>query len=102
MSTLKNHYIDPFSEATKNLAYRFDAATITKDYSTLSLLVDEAIELIKTESAASQSQLYYSLATTYSDFSKFKGIDPDRSTKKQLYYFRKSIELIQAKEYDAD
>lgn len=102
MNTLKNHYIDPFSEATKNLAYRFDAATITKDYSTLSLLVDEAIELIKTESAASQSQLYYSLATTYSDFSKFKGIDTDRSTKKQLYYFRKSIELIQAKEYDAD
>ena len=91
-------YIDPFSKPTTDLMIRFDAATISKDYETLSPLIDEAIELIATESTASQARLYYSLATTYSDFAKFKGLSKEESYKKQLYYFRKSLELINAKE----
>lgn len=75
-------YIDPFSKATTDLMLRFDAATISKDYETLSTLIDEAIELIETESTASQARLYYSLATTYSDFAKFKGLSKEESFKK--------------------
>ena len=98
VKTMAKQYIDPFSKATTDLTQRFDTATINKDYEALSMLIDEAIELIKTETAASQARLYYSLATTYSDFAKFKGISTDESLKKQLYYFRKSIALINAKD----
>ena len=102
VKTMSKNYIDPFSKATTDLALRFDAATTSKDYETLSALIDEAFELIKTETSASQARLYYSLATTYSDFAKFKGLSKDESFKKQLYYFRKSITLINAKEYDKE
>ena len=51
-------YTDPFSKATTDLTLRFDAATLSKDYGTLSALIDEAIELIKTETSASQARLY--------------------------------------------
>ena len=102
VKTMSKKYTDPFSKATTDLTLRFDAATISKDYETLSALIDEAIELIKTETSASQARLYYSLATTYSDFAKFKGLSKDESFKKQLYYFRKSIALINAKDNDKD
>ena len=95
---MSQKYTDPFSKATTDLTRRFDAATINMDYETLSILINEAIELIQSETTASQARLYYSLATTYSDFAKFKGISKDESVKKQLYYFRKSIALINANE----
>ena len=88
---MSKKYIDLFSKETTDLTLRFDAAIISKDYETLSSLIDKAIELIKTETSASQARLYYSLATTYSDFAKFKGFSEDESFKKQLYYFRKSF-----------
>ena len=99
---MSKKYTDPFSRATTELTQRFDAATISKDYKTLSKLIDEAIELIETESTASQARLYYSLATTYSDFARFKGVPQDESFKKQLYYFRKSLELINVEENQKD
>lgn len=102
VNTMSKKYTDPFSKATTELTQRFDAATISKDYKTLSKLIDEAIELIKTETTASQAQLYYSLATTYSDFARFKGLSEDESFKKQLYFFRKSLELINAEENEKD
>ena len=55
---MSKKYTDPFSKATTDLTLRFDAATISKDYETLSVLIDEAIELIKTETSASQARLY--------------------------------------------
>jgi len=100
VKTMSKKYTDPFSKATTDLTLRFDAATISKDYETLAALINEAIELIKAETSASQARLYYSLATTYSDFAKFKGLSKDESFKKQLYYFRKSIVLINAKDND--
>lgn len=100
--TMSKQYIDPFSKATTELTRRFDAATISRDYETLSTLLDEAMVLIRTETSASQARLYYSLATTYSDFAKFKGLSKDESIKKQLYYFRKSIELINSMDNDKE
>lgn len=38
------------------------------------------------------------MGTVYSDFAKFKGISTEKSAEEQLYYFRKSITLIEVDE----
>lgn len=91
-------YIDPFSDKAKRLSQQFDDATINKDIEQLYSLIDQAKELVQYEDTASQAQLYYSIGTVYGDIAIINPVPNDELVKKQLYYFRKSITLIQFKE----
>jgi len=91
-------YIDPFSDTVKKMSQQFDNATINRDTKQLYDLIYEATELVNNEDTASQSQLYYSIATVYGDINNINGTSDGELIKKQLYYFRKSIELIKAEE----
>lgn len=77
---------------------RFDSATISKDADTLLELISEAENLIQTENTPSQARLYYSIATAYSDLSSLKRVSKEDAIKKQLYFFRKSIDLLEAED----
>ena len=65
----------------------------------LEILLDEIAKELPLLDSASQAQLYYSIGTVYSDFSKLKGLSFEESIKKQLYCFRKSINIIENEEY---
>ena len=95
---ISKKYIDPFSDKTKKLSQQFDNATINKDIDQLYRLIDQAKELVQYEDTASQAQLYYSIGTVYGDIASINSASNDQLVKKQLYYFRKSITLIQFKE----
>lgn len=97
-----DQWIDPFSDAVKAISLKFDESTINQEAERIEELLIAAEILLKTENPASQAQLYYSIGTVYSDFSKLKGIADEDSVKKQLYCFRKSIELIESDEYNKD
>lgn len=91
-------YIDPFSDKVKKLSQQFDEATINKDIEQLYLLIDHAKELVQYEDIASQAQLYYSIGTVYGDIASINTASQDELVKWQLYYFSKSISLIQYNE----
>ncbi|QOX65667.1 hypothetical protein FRZ06_21100 [Anoxybacterium hadale] len=88
-------YIDPFSEKSKNISKQFDDATVNKNVEKLYSLIDQAKELAQTEDIASQAQIYYSIGTVYGDIASINQTSDEELIKKQLYYFRKSISLIQ-------
>ena len=92
-------FVNPFSQDVRRMSERFDYATINHNFNELEQLLAETEKMLCDENAASQAQLYYSMGTVYSDFAKFKGISTEKSTEKQLYYFRKSISLIEFNEY---
>lgn len=95
----KEEYVDPFSLKSEIYAKKLDEATIAKDYRQLEKLLDEIETTIPNVEAASQARLYYSIGTVYNYFANFKGISNEVSLKKQLYCFRKSIDIIENKEY---
>lgn len=95
----KKKYINPFSQESKILAKKLDDATIVSDHIQIEKLLYEVETMIPNVDAASQAQLYYSIGTIYSDFAKFKGLSHDESIRKQLYCFRKSVDIIEAEEY---
>lgn len=93
--------VNPFSENSKILANKFDSATIAKNTEELELLINQALEIIENENVASQAQIYYSIGTAYSDIAILTGISNDESLReKQLFYFRKSLSLIESKELE--
>ena len=97
---MKNEkYINPFSQISDHYAQKLDEATIAKNVSQLENLINEIEDQINNEDLASQARLYYSLGTVYSDFAKKNGLAFEESVKKQLYYYRKSISIIEDDEY---
>ena len=56
------------------------------------------MNIIDTEDTASQAQLYYSIGTVYGDIARLEKSSDESYIEKQLFYFRKSIELINADE----
>lgn len=92
-------YLDPFSMQVKNFALSFDKATDENDLERIETLLDEAQKLVDSENEPSQAYLFYSMGTVYNDFSKLKGLSFHESVKKRLYLFRKSIGIIEKKEY---
>lgn len=93
---------DPFSSQVHEMAKKFDMATIENKIEDISRLLVEAESLLDTQNRASQAHLYYSMGTVYSDFSKEIETADTEPQKKCLYYFRKSIELIENDEYEKD
>lgn len=91
----KEKYINPFSEVSEIYAKKLDAATLAADFVQLEKLLDEIKLAIPNVGEANQARLYYSIGTVYSDFSKYKGLSYIESLKKQLYFFRKSIDIIE-------
>ncbi len=97
---LIDKYIDPFSDKAKQLALEFDTATINKNIDALKELLEKAEKLLDDEDDASKATIYYSLGTAYDDLAKLTESRAEESTKKVLYYFRKSIKLIEQEEYE--
>lgn len=91
-------YINPFSEIAITLAEEFDDATINKDITELEKVIKKALFGVESEDDASKSVIFYSLGTAYGDLQALKGITDESRIKKQIYYYRKSIKLIDAKE----
>lgn len=95
----KEEYIDPFSNESEMYAKRLDDATISGDIEKLETLLNEIEIALPNTDVISQSRLYYSIGTVYRDFAKAKGLSQEESLKKQLYCFRKSIDIIENEEY---
>lgn len=98
----KGEYIDPFSNESEMYARRLDDATISGDIEKLETLLNEIEIALPNADAASQARLYYSIGTVYSDFAKAKGLAYEESLKKQLYCFRKSIDIIESEDYSKE
>lgn len=93
---------NPFSFEAIELSAKFDEATLKQDAEKIAQLLKEAETLLQTQNYASQAQIYYSMGTVYSDFSSVNGLNYETSIMKQLYYFRKSIKLIESSECDEE
>lgn len=92
-------YVNPFSQNAIEFSARFDFATIHKDTTELQKLLNEAESILDEEDSASQAMLCYSLGTAYDDLARITGSRTEQSFQKVLYYFRKSISLIEQDEY---
>ena len=95
----KEEYINPFSEESELYAQKLDDATIAGDTNQIEKILNEIEKALPNVADVSRSRLYYSIGTVYSDFAKTKGISDEESLRKQLYCFRKSIDIIENKEY---
>lgn len=91
-------YMNPFSEKVEEFSVRFDSATINKDTTKLQNLLKEAETVLDEENSASQAMLCYSLGTAYDDLARLTGNRTEKSFQKVLYFFRKSISLIEQDE----
>lgn len=92
------YHINPFSKDAIGIAARFDAATDKKDLAELRNLIAEAQILAESESLPSQAYLFYSIGTVFSDFYKIEDSDREKAIEKQIYFFRKSIKLLEQEE----
>lgn len=95
-----NQYTDPFSKHVRELSAKFDLATTNKDTQKIKELFIVAENSLDGENSSSQAMLYYSLGTAYDNYAKITGNRNEAALKKILYYFRKSIKLIELYEYD--
>ena len=88
-------YINPFSQKTEAIAQEFDKAICNKDADGLKQLVDKALKNITSYDTASQAQIFYCVGTVLSEIYKLQGVSYcEESYEKQIYYYRKSVELI--------
>lgn len=95
----KINCIYPFSERVRELTIKFDKASSDKNTTELENLLDFAESIIETEDAASQAVIYYSMGTVLGDFPNLYNLSLDESTKKVLFYYRKSIKLIEGVDF---
>lgn len=97
---LLEQYIDPFSDKVKQLSVEFDLATINKDTNALKQLLDNAEKTLDKENNASKAMIYYSLGTAHEELAVLTGNKSEQILQKTLYYFRKSIKLIESEDYN--
>ena len=95
----QKEYINPFSKTSELYARKLDDASLSGDLVSLEQFFAEIEKILPDEDTASQARLYYSIGTVYSDLAKAKGITYEESVKKQLYCFRKSVDIIEDEEY---
>lgn len=87
------------------LTEKLDHATDDRNSASLELLISEALELAQSNDFdfISQANLFYSIATAYSDLSYIIGeLDNEDFHEKQLYYFRKSIDLLNENKWNCE
>ncbi len=102
ISEILKQYDDPFSENAKEMSQKFDRTTDLKDIAELTKLLAEPETLLVNENVPSQAMLYYSLGTATDDLARLTGNDNEATVKRVLYYFRKSINLIEVEECEKD
>lgn len=96
--TNKYQSIDPFSEISIDLSYQLDLATINKDVGKLKDLLSEAENYLNLGNIPSQARMYYSLGTATDELAELTNSINESSYKKVLYYYRKSLKLIESDE----
>jgi hypothetical protein len=95
----KNPYMNPFPEITEIFANRFDAALDASDKVLTVKLIEEAKQVVSTADFATQTRMYYSIGTAYGDLANMVSVDErEEMQNNQLYYLRKCISQIEAKE----
>ena len=92
-------YIDPFSDASKELAIQIDEASTNQDVEELYNLINKSKKIIESEDDASRAHIYFTIGTAYGEIANiyFSSNRVDLKNE-QIYYFRKSIELVQLEE----
>lgn len=98
----KNENIVKLSKAINPTVYdfkaKFDDAMDLKDMEATKSLIKESLDFIKNNSSIdelSKADLFYSIATSYSNLDMFsKEYSTEENKAKSIYYFRKSIEII--------
>ena len=95
---MEKKYINPFHEESAQYARLFDEATQNKNANELRKLIDEVLEKIETLDIASQSHLYYSIGTVYGDLAQIERNEDEESIRRQLFFFRKSIDCLYSDE----
>ena len=98
----QKEYINPFSQVSEIYAQKLDDASMSGDIVLLEQLVCEIEKTLPDVDAASQARLYYSIGTVYSDVAQAKSLSHEKSIKKQLYAFRKSVGIIEDEEYSKE
>lgn len=93
---------NPFSQVSETYARKLDEASRSGDTVLLDQLVSEIERILPDVDSASQARLYYSIGTVYSDLAQAKLLMREESIKKQLYAFRKSIDIIEREEYSKE
>lgn len=91
-------YENPFSDMTLKVSNQFDDATLNNDIDGLKRIINEVKPIISNENIASQACLYYSIGTAYGNIACLESSLESEQIKNQLYYFRKSITLVQHEE----
>ena len=93
---------NPF-EKSQNIALQFDNATLNNDIEKLSELITTVEKDLESENIFFQAHMYYSLATatdTLSQISNEASNDRKLSIKKQLFYYRKALKIINLPEFN--
>lgn len=96
---MEEQHINPFSIESEICAQKLDYVSLSENVVELEKLLSEIEKMLPDEGAASQALLYYSIGTVYGDYAKTKGLSYDESIRKQLYCFRKSVDIIEDEEY---
>ena len=93
---------NPF-EKSQNIALQFDDATLKNDIESLRELITTVEKDLESENIFFQAHMYYSLATatdTLSQISNEASNDRKLSIKKQLFYYRKALKIINLPEFN--
>ena len=93
---------NPF-EKSQNIALQFDDATLKNDIESLRELITTVEKDLESENIFFQAHMYYSLATATDAISRlFNESANDRklSIKKQLFYYRKALKIINLPEFN--
>ena len=93
--------VSPCSDAAEKIATKFDAAIIAGDPVALEEYINEALTLVKSEDEISKATIYYCLGTAYGALDSIGETNTEESLKKQIYFFRKSIALLETVECSA-
>ncbi|MCQ2485206.1 MAG: LA2681 family HEPN domain-containing protein [Clostridia bacterium] len=94
----QKHINNPFSEISIELSYQFDLATINRDVAKLKELLSEAENYLNIGNNPSQARMYYSLGTANEELAELTNSINESSYKKVLYYYRKSLKLVESDE----
>ena len=93
--------VSPCSDAAEKIATKFDAAIIAGDPVALGEHINEALTLVESEDEISKATIYYCLGTAYGALDSIGETNTEESLKKQIYFFRKSIALLETAECSA-